>query len=342
MCRILLLLLFLATVAGASEKPGVDDTARFLAGMRVSRGSPLAPQMETAAWKEHAREMDKAWEGSKKRALGRAGSWAYWAVPGGRSSDPCYYLFSGPDILYPRTIFPNASDYVLCGTEPVGGLPDLSRMSPAGLDRALRGIRRSLSTVLRFSYFITADMRSDLGGELGGTTPLICLFLARTGCRVESVERFSPGVSGVRIEFRSGWFRRQTAYYFNGDLSNGASGRAVMAFCDRMGRDGMGLLKAASYLLHEPGFSQCRQFLLSHCRVIVQDDSGLPHRAFRAGNWDLRYHGNYAGTTGGAFARYYQPDLAARHAAESRGQLPFQLSYQWDPRKANALVAVRR
>jgi hypothetical protein len=185
-------------------------------------------------------------------------------------------------------------------------------------------------------------MRADLGGELGGTTPLLCLFLARTGCTIESVDRFSPGVSGVRIEFRSGWFRRQTAYYFNGDLSNGGSGRAVMAFCDRMGRDGMGLLKAASYLLHEPGFSQCRQFLLSHCRVLLQDDSGLPHRAFRSGDWDLKLYGSYKGTTGGAFARYYQRDLADRYAAESRGPLPFQLSYQWDPRKANALVAVRR
>jgi hypothetical protein len=342
MCRILVLLVLFALGAGAAERPGANDTARFLAGLRVSGSSPLAPQMETAAWREHAREMDKAWEGSKKRALGRAGAWACWAVPRSRSSDPCYYLFSGPDILYARTLFPNASDYVLCGTEPVGGVPDLSRMSPASLDRALRGIRRSLSTVMRFSYFITADMRSDLGGELGGTTPLICLFLARTGCSVESVERFSPGVSGVRIEFRSGWFRRQTAYYFNGDLSNGASGRVVMAFCDRMGRDGLGLLKAASYLLHEPGFSHCRQFLLSHCRVLVQDDSGLPHRAFRGGDWSLRYYGNYAGTTGGAFAKYDQRDLAECHASQSRGPLPFQLSYQWDPRKANALVAVRK
>lgn len=337
----LLVFIFPASIL-AAEKPSVNDTARFLAGLRVSGSSPLAHQMDTPAWREHAREMDRAWEGAKKRSLGRAGSWAYWAVPGNRSSDPCYYLFSGPDILYARTLYPNASDYVLCGTEPVGGLPDLCRLSPAGLERSLRGVRRSLATLMRFAYFITADMRSDLGGDLGGTTPLICLFLARTGCTVESVERFSPGVSGVRIDFRSGWFQRQTAYYFNGDLSNGGSGRAVMAFCDRMGRDGMGLLKAASYLLHEPGFSNCRQFLLSHCRVLIQDDSGLPLRAFRSADWNIKHYGNYSGTTGGAFSKYFQPDLAARHAAESRGPLPFQLSYQWDTRKANALVAVRR
>src|SRR5262249_60029996 len=60
-------------------------------------------------------------------------------------------------------------------------------------------------------------------------------------------------------------------------LSNGGSGSAVMNFCKKQGSSGLGLLKAASYLLHEPGFSKCREFLLSDCRVIVQDDRSEEH-----------------------------------------------------------------
>ena len=41
-----------------------------------------------------------------------------------------------------------------------------------------------------------------------------------------------------------------------------------MNFCRQQGR-GVALLKAASYLLHEESFSQCRNFLLTQSRVIT-------------------------------------------------------------------------
>jgi hypothetical protein len=114
-----------------------------------------------------------------------------------------------------------------------------------------------------------------------------------------------------------------------------------MNFCRKLGPDGLGLLKAASYLLHEGSFSSCREFLLSNCRVIVQDDSGIPHHYFTPQHWQLRYFGSYVGTTGGPFAKYYQPDLAAAYANANAASIDFQLSYQWDRGKANLLVAAR-
>ena len=258
---------FLAVVAPslfAREAVSANDQARFLAGLPVPARSTLAAAAASAAWKAHAAEMDAAWIKSESRSISKTRDWAASFVRGGGA--PCYYMFSGPDILFAHTIFPGAPVYVLCGNEPIGSVPDVIG------DAALASVRQSLSNVMRFSYFITKDMRADLSGsQLNGVLPIFYVLLARSGCTIQSVERMSAGAPGVRIVFRSG-FGTHTMYYFQADLSNGGSGAAVMNFCRKQGR-GVGLLKAASYLLHEDSFSRCRDFILTNCRVLVQDDN---------------------------------------------------------------------
>jgi hypothetical protein len=341
---LLFLALALATTGHAREFVSANDQARFLAGLPVSSGSPLAALTKDAAWTQHATEMDDAWAKCERQSLSKTRAWAGKFVKSSGSSAPCYYMFSGPDILYAHTIYPNASTYVLCGIEPIGSVPDLEKASPERIAGGLAAMRRSLSNVLRFSYFITKDMKVDLGGgtELSGTVPILYFFLARMGCDITNVEyiNIGKGVPGVRIDFRRG-LGTQTVYYFKGDLSNGGSGSAVMNYCRKLGPDGLGLLKAASYLLHEGGFSSCRDFLLSNCRVMVQDDSGIPHHFYNPQRWQMRYFGTYVGTTGGPFSKYYQPDLGAAYTSANAAPIDFQLSYQWDTKKANLMVAVR-
>ena len=94
-------------------------------------------------------------------------------------------MFSGPDILYAHNFFPNARTYILCGIEPVGAVPDLLAMPEGVVLDGLAGLRQSMSNILRFHYFITKDMRADLNrAQLGGTVPLLYIFLARMGCTV--------------------------------------------------------------------------------------------------------------------------------------------------------------
>ena len=45
-----------------------------------------------------------------------------------------FYMFSGPDFLYANQFFPNASTYILAGTEPIGPLPDVLRFGGPALD----------------------------------------------------------------------------------------------------------------------------------------------------------------------------------------------------------------
>lgn len=348
-----LLLALSATVAPllGRESVSVNDQARFIAGLPVSSSSPLEPFTHDPGWRAHAAEMDAAWIRCESRSLAKTRAWAGTFI--GRahtSSAPMFYMFSGPDLLYANTIFPNAGTYVLCGTEPIGSIPDVTRLEHGAIDPALGNLRRTLSTVLRFSYFITKDMRVDLADQrLGGTLPVFYFFLARLGRTIESTEFINldsagnPGrgrTPGVKITFSGGGFRPQTLYYFKSDLSNsGARGGGVLAFCRRQGQ-GNGLLKAASFLMHEGGFSTTRDFLLNNCRVIVQDDSGIPVRYFDPQRWQIRFFGNYAGPTD-LFTKYYQPDLAQLYRQTTAAPLDFVLSYRWDPKEAVIMVATQ-
>src|SRR5439155_1581136 len=118
---------------------------------------------------------------------------------------------------------------------------------------------------------------SQLGrGNLGGTLPILYVFLARLGCTVLDTVYVHNPAEGVKITFSHGG-GSQTLYYFKTDLSGGDS--AFLRWCAARG-PGVSLIKAASYLMHGDGFSGVRSFLLEHSSFIVQDDSGIPMRAF--------------------------------------------------------------
>lgn len=262
-----------------------------------------------------------------------------------------FYMFSGPDFLYGHAFFPNANTYILCGNEPVGAPPDLSKIPPATLPAALANIRKSLESVLNWSFFITKDMKTDLTRtELSGTVPLLYVFLARTGCTIESVTPVAIDrdgninekgeTPGIRIVFASApGASSQTLYYFCSDLSDDGvkATPGFLRFCEKQGQ-GVSLLKAASYLMHEPGFSQVREFLLGHSSVIVQDDSGIPLRYLAEQKWNIRYCGRYTGPIE-IFKKYWQPDLAENYSRQVPAPLPFGFGYQWQPENSDLMIA---
>src|SRR5207237_4523267 len=187
----LLITLFLVTAIQAFAQNGVtiDDTARFLAGLPVA--GPLEPLTHDPAWQEHAAAMDEAWKRKEQLQIGPIREWML-ANAGEyyRSSNTMYYMFSGPDFLYANLFFPNASTYILAGLESIGQVPDLVRMPPEMFRSELAALRGSMNTILKFQYFITKDMRAELGrgqsshGGVDGTLPILYVFLARLGYTV--------------------------------------------------------------------------------------------------------------------------------------------------------------
>ncbi len=337
----------------------INDTARFLAGMPVADDSSLLPLEQTAAWQQHARFFDEAWAKLTARQFAGIRDWEVNYLADATQPLPVvFYMFSGPDFLYANQFFPNAGSYILAGTEPIGTLPDVTRFAGPALDPVLQNLEKSLNSVLRFSFFITKDMKSDLENEqLKGTLPIFYVFLARAGKTITDVsvitldrtgephaampnEKGKGLTPGVRITFTgAAGANPQTLYYFTTDLSNDGirSEPGFVKFCAAQG-NGASLLKSSSYLMFENGFSTIRDFILNHSKAIVQDDSGIPIGAFDLGRWSLRFFGNYAGPIE-IFKQYYQPQLQGMFQQSNPAPLGFGIGYRWSPRGSTLIVA---
>jgi len=325
-----LLLAALPCAPAARAAANVDDAARFLAGLPVSGDSALAPLMQDPAWKQHAGYFASAWTKLELRQLSKIRDWTAGHLHGRGGN--VFYMFSGPDFLYADAFFPGAKNYVLCGIEPVGTVPDVTKLA---LGPALYQIEGSLNSVLNYSFFQTKQMRQDFNAsQLNGTIPVLMVFLARSG---KTIENISTVPHGVKIDFNGG-----TLYYFSVDLSDGSVQRSgLLSFCQKLGR-GDSLLKSASYLPHENGFSTIRDFLLDQSDIIVQDDSGIPYHDFDPAKWQIRFYGDYQPPID-IFKQYFQPDLADAFAHSSPQPLTFGIGYRgWDPKKSALIVGYQK
>src|SRR5450755_1195347 len=132
MKRILLLTILASCLCALTVEaaPTVDDLAKFVAGL-PAKDSGLAELEKESWWTNYAAELNKKWARMDERQLQHVRSWARGNSEVSHASGTVYYMFSGPDFLYARTFFPNASTYILCGTEPIGSVPDMSKMPRA-------------------------------------------------------------------------------------------------------------------------------------------------------------------------------------------------------------------
>jgi hypothetical protein len=349
-----------ASPAPAVQQPALpppDDTAKFLAGMPLRSGSPLAPLTQEPAWQEHSEFFEKAFAKLNTRQLNKVHALQDEFLPETKAPVPvAYYMFSGPDLLYVDQFFPNASVYILCGKESMGPPPDPFRIT--NLYAALHNLESAMHSSLTTSYFITQEMKVDLQQQnLNGTLPILYVFLARSDKTIRDVTYISlthggavqvsrpgsGGTPGVRINYRDNHSgRAQTMYYFTTDISDGgiSSNPAFMNFCNQFGV-GASFLKSSSYLMFEDGFSRVRNFILDHSNIIVQDDSGIPIANFNRDKWSLRLFGTYVGPIE-LFQQHYQPRLKELFEQNSPPALHIGFGYQWNFHKANLIVAQRK
>jgi hypothetical protein len=332
---LLIFLSVLLAIPAFAQRASLDDTARFLAGIPVT--GPLEPLTHDAAWLDHSRNLDSAWMKKDYHQVRAIRAWMLANAPQYyTSTNTVYYMFGGPDFLYANLFFPQAKTYILAGLEPVGTVPDLNRMDIAALRTDLNALRASMHTVLQTHYFITKEMRAELTRpNLGGTLPILYIFLARLNCTILDTTYVKSPAEGVKISFSSRGGPAQTLYYFKTDLSGGPS--PFLKWCAAQG-PGLSLLKAASYLMHTEGFSGVRNFLLGHSRVIIQDDSGIPLRAFPK-TWKVDCYGRYV-PHAEMFGKYHQPDLAAIYNRQPPpSELGFAFGYHWQRDRGLLMLA---
>jgi hypothetical protein len=354
MKRFLILLVSLALSHRAlATDATADATAKFLAGLPV-RGTPLENRSFDPEWATHAAELDRAWSRLEQEQLSKVRAWGPQFL-GDFYNDkgPLFYMFSGPDFLYANAFFPSAQIYILCGKEPIGSIPNIDNISREALPATLGNLRKSLDSVLSWSFFISKQLRVDIAQtQLNGTLPAFYVFLARGGATIQSVSLISVDNNGnvaengktpaAKIVFTKSNGAEQTLYYFTTDVSDDGikSAPGFMKFCEKQA-PGLSLLKASSYLMHEAGFLKVRDFLLNGSKVIVQDDSGIPRKYFDDGKWNIRYCGTYLGPIS-TFKQFFQPDLAKNYAETTPAPLGFGFGYEWRPDRSSLIVAARK
>jgi hypothetical protein len=134
-----------ASLARSAEPVSADDTARFLAGLSPSAGSPLAALTNDGLWREHARHFDSIFEREDGK-LSKVRAFSQSQLPD--KHDALLYFFSGPDFLYATNLFPNASTYVLAGLEPAGDIPQLTSLSRPAVAETLHNLENSLGAIV--------------------------------------------------------------------------------------------------------------------------------------------------------------------------------------------------
>ena len=157
---IMLMLALSAAYAASSEAPTANDTARFFAGLPPSTSSPLVALTKDPAWLSHARYFDSVFVNEESAHLSKVRQFSKEYLTD--KQDTMLYMFSGPDFLYATSFFPNASTYVLAGLEPVGVIPDLTRLSPWVINGELRNLEISMGSLFNYSFFITQNMKTQL------------------------------------------------------------------------------------------------------------------------------------------------------------------------------------
>jgi hypothetical protein len=347
--------LILVAVSGAraADPATVDDTARFLAGMMPSEGSPLLPLTKDSSWQRHAKFFDNAFAQLEQRQLAKVRAWADANLAAPKPT--MFYMFSGPDFLYANAFYGKATTYVMAALEPPGSLPDLVKLPRGTVNSALANIEHSLSTIMNFSFFITKHMKTDLhAGQIGGALPILFVFMERSGTSIKEVTPVTIDESGavhaggegaktntprgVKILFASKDGVEKTLYYFSTDLSNsGVRSSGFLKFCQTLA-PGNSLIKSASYLLHSGNFTTVRDFLLANSATIIQDDSGIPLGNYNAKKWHFFPFGHYAGPIGEFPGRYQQSYAELFRRAQP---MDFGIGYRWRTHDSNLLLSVK-
>lgn len=107
------------------------------------------------------------------------------------------YLFSGPDVLYPRLFFPEARNVYMCALEPVNTLPDYTSFSTTKVQQYQQDIKAAFENIVGDSYYITSYMSSELRSEVEGVLPMMLVTAKIKGGTIEEVFFFEPNTEGV-------------------------------------------------------------------------------------------------------------------------------------------------
>ena len=336
--------------------------SRFVAGMPQYDSNSYRFLEQEDAWLDFHYAMKLNWQLMDSLRLRPMSNWQREALsPAYRDSQTVFYPFSGPDFVHMHRLFPDADEYILAALEPIVELPRLDTLLPDDREKLFDSLTVSLRDVFGKSYFITSHMRKDMK-QIQGVLPLLYFFCVREGFDIigqefiylDSLHReqqvdFSQlhwhRTPAVKLElYQPAADRYKTLYYFSISLSNaGLRDRPeFVRFLDSRGSYNT-FIKSASYLMHTKDFTRIRDLLIESSAALLQDDTGIPYRAFRDRlDQELSLFGEYARPVQSLGEEVYQAALDSLYRLQTAQPLPFSLGYHWKTRKQNYMLIKRR
>lgn len=349
----------------ACENDSLNSIANLMSGISDSN-SVFAGIQASSDFQAFSKNFDKRWmnfDSSRLTSLRTFRENELAKIV--KTSSTLFYPFSGPDILYSQTFFPDADKYVMIGLEPVGSLPGFKTESKDSLDAYFSKVNTSLNAILKFSFFRTQSMKNDLKNkEVDGTLHLLVLFLKRTGnqlCSAKPVtidslgnviyvesfaalKKMKTNTRGVEIKFTDVALHPKTLYYFSLNAADGGlkSNEGFVSYLKNMGTVTT-YLKGASYLMHKGYFSIVRDVILNQSNQVVQDDSGIAFHYFTDSNskWSYNFFGQYLRPIP-MFKEFYQKDLDSLYKKQGAKEIGFGIGYNFKDKNSNLMVATKQ
>jgi hypothetical protein len=333
----------------------LNDAAFFIAGLNVDSTSEFYAMSQTAVWKKYKSDVDEAWIKFNKVA-DNIREWKNKEISKTNDSiQTLFYPFGGPDYLFANIFFPNASNYILIGLENPGSAPKINSFNKDSLKGALTLYKTAIEDIIQLSFFRTVDMNEELKTQtIDGTTPLIMLFLVRSGKELVSISpvnlddngKFIPAPKGAKkttavdIAFvTQGDTAVKHVYYLSTNLADPSLSKekGFMAFLGNIDNQSYSFVKSATYLMHKAYFSIIRNTVLDKSLLVLQDASGIAYKFYKKDKWNIQLFGVYEKPIP-LFKDFYEEDL---DAAFKKGATAITFRYGYN-RKSSMLLALKK
>jgi hypothetical protein len=332
----------------------IDESSRFIAGLPLA-SNRLSGMSQNQFYQSHSKRLIELFKRVKSKRLNAMSGFSQAELASDKIGEgTLFYPFSGPDALHAVTLFPNYKQYVFIAFEPPGSFKKFSSRDTTGIPDYLQSVQITINEVTNYSYFITDKMRKYITAEkVDGALPLIGLFLVHTDHKLighgkrylhanGSIDSNPRDTSKIPVQevndiyfTKNGSTYIQRLTYIYANLGNGAYAGKIGFANNTPLRNYLTSMKgfntyvkSASYLMHNAGFSEIRNFIHNNAQTVFQDDTGIPFEMYDQNSWDFVLYGRYARPIN-LFAKRYSPalDSAYSNPEFKKRPLPFMSGY---------------
>ena len=284
-----------------APKPVIDTFYNDFAGLYAGDTNTIKNLIDSAdwpIWMDYSKRFRKDFTRTNNALRSGINEWRLDVLnPKIEERLDLLYLFSGPDILYPRLFFPDASHVYMCALEQVSPLPNYTEFSKEGVIRYQKAVQKAFYNIFGDSYYITDYMNEDLRFTVRGVLPVMLVTAKINGGTIEEVFFFEPNengginamegdqeeeANGVSVRVRYPDNKVQQYLYYSGNLGDEQYGKLMGLDSNQNLRSYFNQLpqynsfiKAASYIPHMTQDFSFAIDILAKSESIFQDPTGL-------------------------------------------------------------------